>query len=69
MMLDCKIQLLPGCGVPLIAVAGDDGNIHVFNFELEKDDLSCVKSAFQISGHEDWVRCLAFTVDGTIYLD
>ena len=64
MMLDCKIQLLPKCGVPLIAAAGDDGFIHLFHFQLIEGELGCVKSPMKISGHDDWVRTLAFTVEG-----
>ena len=63
LFLDCKIQLLPGSGSPVIACAGDDGNIHLFLFQMISDELSCVKS-LKITGHDDWVRTLAFTVEG-----
>lgn len=63
LFLDCKIQLLPECGVPVIACAGDDGNIHLFCLQLIGNELSCLKT-LKVSGHEDWVRTVAFTVDG-----
>lgn len=63
-MLDCKINLLPGSGVPLIACGGDDGAVHLYNLQSVYGQLSCVKN-LKITGHEDWVRSLAFTVEGT----
>lgn len=65
LFLDCKIQLLPESGSPVIACAGDDGNIHIFLFQMISDKLSCVQS-LKITGHDDWVRTLAFTVEGNI---
>ena len=66
LLLDCKIQLLStGEGsVPLIACAGCDNNIHLFNIQCGNGELDCVNT-MKITGHEDWVRTLAFTVDGT----
>jgi len=63
LILDCKIHLLPSCQVPIIACACDDGNVYIFNLQLVDEQLSCVHS-ISISGHEDWVRNLAFTVEG-----
>ena len=63
LMLDCKIHILPGCQVPIIACACDDGNVHLFNLQLNSDELMCV-STLRIPGHEDWIRKLAFTVEG-----
>lgn len=64
LMFDCAVNLLPGCQVPLLACAGDDGSIQLFNFEILKGELSCVRT-MKVPGHEDWIRALAFTVEGT----
>jgi WD40 repeat protein len=64
LMFDCAVNLLPGCQVPLLACAGDDGSIQLFNFEISKGELSCVRT-MKVPGHEDWIRALAFTVEGT----
>jgi hypothetical protein len=63
-MFDCAVNLLPGCQVPLLACAGDDGSIQLFNFEMSQGELSCVRT-MKVPGHEDWIRALAFTVEGT----
>ena len=64
-MLDCKIQLLSTSEgtIPLIATAGSDNNVHLFNVQYANGELDCV-NIMKITGHEDWVRTLAFTVDG-----
>lgn len=68
LMFDCAINLLPGCQVPLIACAGDDGCIQLFNFQTVENELGCVKT-MKVPGHEDWIRALAFTVEGeTLFL-
>ena len=63
LVFDCAIHLLPGCQVPLIACAADDGCVEMFNFQLIEGELGCVRT-MKIPGHEDWVRALAFTVEG-----
>jgi WD40 repeat protein len=66
-MFDCVFNLLPGCQVPLLACAGDDGSIQLLNFQTLEGELSCVKTT-KVPGHEDWIRALAFTVEGTILI-
>ncbi|XP_046455686.1 elongator complex protein 2-like isoform X1 [Daphnia pulex] len=62
LMFDCAVNLLPGCQVPLLACAGDDGSIQLFNFEMSQGEVSCVRT-MKVPGHEDWIRALAFTVE------
>jgi len=71
LLLDCRIELLPageGKGsIPLIACAGSDNNIHLFNVQsaaIDGVDLDYIPT-IKVSGHEDWVRTLSFTVDGS----
>lgn len=67
-MFDCAISLLPGNSqVPLIACAGDDGCIQLFNLQTLEGEPGCVKT-MSIPGHEDWIRALAFTVEGFLLL-
>ncbi|XP_057378508.1 elongator complex protein 2-like isoform X2 [Daphnia carinata] len=62
LMFDCVVNLLQGCEIPLIACAGDDGSVQLFNFQILDKELSCVRT-MKIPGHEDWVRALAFTAE------
>lgn len=63
LLFDCAISLLPVCLVPLIACAGDDGCIHLYNFQTVEGELGCVRT-MKVSGHDDWVRALTFTIEG-----
>lgn len=65
LMFDCVVNLLPGCQVPLLACAGDDGSVQLLNFQTLEGDLSCVRT-MKVPGHEDWIRALAFTVEGSV---
>lgn len=67
LIFDCAVNVLPGCNVPLIACAGDDGGILLFNFQSVDGRLDCIRS-LRVPGHEDWVRALAFTIEGSFYL-
>lgn len=62
-MFDCVVNLLLDYKIPLIACAGDDGSVQLLNFQMLDGELSCVRT-MKIPGHEDWVRALAFTVEG-----
>lgn len=63
LLFDCAISLLPGCRVPVIACASDDGGVLLYNFQKVDQELSCVK-LMMIPGHEDWVRVVTFTTEG-----
>lgn len=63
LILDCKLHWLPKCQAPILACACDDGNVHLFTSQLVDGQLSFVESTI-ITGHEDWVRTLSFTIEG-----
>ena len=61
MVLDVKLHWLPQCSIPVAALACDDGTVRLQTLVLV-DDRPMLKDAIKLSGHEDWVRTLAFTV-------
>ena len=43
-MLYCVINLFPGCQVPLLVCAGDDGSIQLFNFQISNGEQRTLQS-------------------------
>ncbi|XP_050419397.2 elongator complex protein 2 [Patella vulgata] len=56
--LDVVLTVIPNTQVPILACGADDQKIHIFTFQED----TFVKSIV-ITGHEDWVRGLDFSVD------
>jgi elongator complex protein 2 len=55
---EVKFCLLPNAGI-LLAVATDDDNIHFYG----ENHSMCFEKVESLTGHEDWVRGLDFSID------
>lgn len=60
--LSLAIQDVDEFGNYVLAISGTNNNIYIYTFGLETIEESFTKSA-TLTGHEDWVKCLAFVCD------
>lgn len=68
--ISVSLQLMPGQDVPILAVGGDDAKIRLFCFVAsggggEGASAASFKLMTTLTGHEDWVRSVAFARGST----
>ncbi|KAK6878514.1 Elongator complex protein 2 [Candida tropicalis] len=49
----------------LIAIGGTTNNVYIYNFELKGNKVYALTKSAELTGHEDWVKCLQFVTEET----
>lgn len=49
----------------LIAIGGTTNNVYIYNFELKGNKVYALTKSAELTGHEDWVKCLQFVTEVT----
>ncbi|RCK62331.1 Elongator complex protein 2 [Candida viswanathii] len=49
----------------LIAIGGTTNNIYIYNFELKESQVLSLSKSAELTGHEDWIKCLQFVTEET----
>lgn len=47
----------------LVAVGGTNNNIYIYTFEVKDGKVSALEKKAELTGHEDWVKCLQFVTE------
>ncbi|KAL6450347.1 LOW QUALITY PROTEIN: ELP2 Elongator complex protein 2 [Candida maltosa Xu316] len=47
----------------LIAIGGTTNNVYIYTFALKDNNVTVLHKSAELTGHEDWVKCLQFVTE------
>ncbi|CAK9440981.1 uncharacterized protein LODBEIA_P48500 [Lodderomyces beijingensis] len=60
--LTLAVQDIDDKGNYILAVGGTTNNVYIYTFQVQYGSVNKFRKSEELTGHEDWVKCLAFVV-------